>query len=250
MANGGMRQRPASISPLVHDMSTASAIAIAVAINTHKDAADTLISCRFMIARQRTPLESCCLCKSALCNNTRNRIAPSRHRYVIAAQAALIRIRLGRVFCLEQRASHAFPRLLPMVSIAPRVAGPAPASHGSVGRRRLNSRLWYRAIWCDALTGDRAVLMLTEHFADVLGAAGWPDGACLFLRGDRTARKGSRGDDGAVSKGLFFSPVAIAVIPHLIALCDAKPSPPPARAGATLLVGKQNDWDLLPHELH
>jgi hypothetical protein len=92
--------------------------------------------------------------------------------------------------------------------------------------------------------------MLTEHFADVLGAAGWPDGACLFLSGDRMARKRPRKDDGAVSKTLFFSPVAIAMVPHLIAVCGAEPSPPPARAGATLLVGKQSDWNLLPHGLH
>lgn len=86
--------------------------------------------------------------------------------------------------------------------------------------------------------------MLTEHFADVLGAAGWPDGACLFLSGERIA------ESGAVSEALFFSPVAIAVVPHLIAVCGAQPSPPPDRAGATLLVGKQSDWDLLPHGLH
>jgi hypothetical protein len=40
------------------------------------------------------------------------------------------------------------------------------------------------------------------------------------------------------------------VVPHLIAVCGAQPSPPPDRAGATLLVGKQSDWDLLPHGLH
>jgi hypothetical protein len=92
--------------------------------------------------------------------------------------------------------------------------------------------------------------VLTEHFADVLGAAGWPDGACLFLSGDRIARRGPRKDDSVVSEALFFSPVAIAVVPHLIAMCGAEPSHPPARAGATLLVGKQSDWDLLPHGLH
>jgi hypothetical protein len=155
------------------------------------------------------------------------------------------------VFSVEQCASYAFLRLLPMVSIAARVAGGArPRSDGSIGRHRVNSRLWYRAVLCDALTDDRAVLMLIEHFADVLGAADWPDGACLFLRGDRMARKGSRKDDGAISQAVFFSPVAIAVVPHLIAVCGAEPSPPPTRAGATLLVGKQSDWDLLPHGLH
>ena len=175
-------------------------------------------------------------------------IAPSRRCY--AAQRCRDPIRLGRVFSLEQCASYAFPRLLPMMSIAPRVAGPAPASHGSIAPHQVNSRLWYRAVLCDTLPGARPVLMLTEHFADVLGAAGWPDGACLFLSGDRMARKRPRKDDGAVSKTVFFSPVAIAVVPHLIAVCGAEPSPPPARADAKLLVGKQSDWDLLPHGLH
>lgn len=131
-----------------------------------------------------------------------------------------------------------------MISIAPQVPGPEPANRGSIAPRQVNSRLWYRALLCDALPGARQVFMLTEHFADVLGAAGWPDGACLFLSGERIA------ESGAVSEALFFSPVAIAVVPHLIAVCGAQPSPPPDRAGATLLVGKQSDWDLLPHGLH
>jgi len=114
----------------------------------------------------------------------------------------------------------------------------------------VNSRLWYRAVLSGALGADRAVLMLAEHFADVLRAGGWPDGACLFLSGARMARKESRKDDGAISEAVFFSPDAIAVVPHLIAVCGAEPSPPPARAGATLLVGKQSDWNLLPHGLH
>ena len=153
------------------------------------------------------------------------------------------------MFSLEQCASYAFPRLLPMVAIAPRVAA-SPRELWEHRTTPVNSRLWYRAVLCDALTGARPVLVLTEHFADVLGAAGWPDGACLFLSGDRMARKGPRKDDGAVFKAVFFSPVAIAMVPHLIAVCGAEPSPPPARAGVTLLVGKQSDWDLLPHGLH
>ena len=185
--------------------------------------------------------------KEHSCNSTRiGIVVPSRRCY-----AALPRSNpLGRVFSLEQCASYGFPRLLPMVSIAPREAGPASASQGSIGPHRVNSRLWYRAVLCDAPTGARPVLILTKHFADVLAAAGWPDGACLFLSGVRIARKAPRKDDGAVPEAVFFSPVAIAVVPHLIAVCGAEPSPPPARAGATLLVGRQRDWDLLPHGLH
>jgi len=92
--------------------------------------------------------------------------------------------------------------------------------------------------------------MFREHFADALEAAGWPDGACLFLSGRHTAGKRTAKDDSAVPEALFFSPAAIAAVPHLLAVCGAQPSPPPDRACATLLVGTQSDWDLLPRGLH
>ena len=92
--------------------------------------------------------------------------------------------------------------------------------------------------------------MLREHFADALEAAGWPDGACLFLSGRHTAGTRTDEDENAVPEAVFFSPVAIAAVPHLIAVCGAEPSPPPDRACATLLVGEESDWDLLPHGLH
>jgi hypothetical protein len=87
---------------------------------------------------------------------------------------------------------------------------------------------------CDALITARHVPTLREHFADALAAARWPEGACLFLR----------------PEAVFFSPAAIAQVPHLIAICGAEPSPPPDRTCATLLVGKPSDWDLLPRGLH
>ena len=88
----------------------------------------------------------------------------------------------------------------------------------------------------DAVIGTRQIAMLVDHFADALEAAGWPLGGCLFLSG--------------VPEAVFFSPAAIAAVPHLIAVCGAEPSPPPDRDCATLLVGKQSDWDLLPRGLH
>jgi hypothetical protein len=103
---------------------------------------------------------------------------------------------------------------------------------------------------CDAFIGARQVPMLGEHFADALGAAGWPDGACLFLSGRHAAGTTTGADDRAVPEAVFFSPAAIAAVPHLIAVCGAEPSPPPHRACATLLVGQQSDWDLLPRGLH
>jgi hypothetical protein len=92
--------------------------------------------------------------------------------------------------------------------------------------------------------------MIREHFADALGVAGWPPGACLFLSTRQTGGKKVREDGSAVAEAVFFSPAAVAEVPHLIAVCGAVPSPPPDREGSVLLVGKQSDWDLLPRDTH
>ena len=114
----------------------------------------------------------------------------------------------------------------------------------------MTSRLWYRAVLCDARVAASQLPMIREHFADALGAAGWPDGACLFLSTRRTRGRKVREDDSAVAEALFFSPAAIAAVPHLIVVSGAEPSPPPDRACATLLVGKEGDWDLLQRPTH
>jgi hypothetical protein len=110
-----------------------------------------------------------------------------------------------------------------------------PMVHAGTDTPIVTSRLWYRARLADSCLGAQHVPVIGEHFADALGAADWPDGACLFVSGTDT---------------LFFSPTAIAAVPHLIVACGAEPSPPPDRACATLLVGRQSDWDLLQRELH
>lgn len=114
----------------------------------------------------------------------------------------------------------------------------------------MTSRLWYRAVLSESLIAARHVPMLREHFTEALGAAGWPDGACLFLSTRHSAGTRTGDDDSAVPEALYFSPAAIAAVPHLIAACGAEPSSPPDRACATLLVGKQSDWDLLPRGFH
>ena len=140
------------------------------------------------------------------------------------------------MFSLEQCVERAFPRLDRMTLFS-RLAGSAPVSHDRTGLATVNSCVWYQAVLCDARIGAGQVPKLREHFADALGAAGSPEGACLFLSGRHTA-------------AVFFSPAAIAVVPHLIAVCGAEPSAPPDRACATLLVGQPSDWDLLPRGLH
>jgi hypothetical protein len=110
------------------------------------------------------------------------------------------------------------------------------------------SCLWYRATFSDHLAATGQISTIREQFAEALGAAGWPAGACLFLV-TRHARRGkTRHDEEA--EAIFFSPSAIAAVPHLIAVCGAEPGPPPDRSCATLLVGNESDWTLLPRPTH
>jgi hypothetical protein len=114
----------------------------------------------------------------------------------------------------------------------------------------MTSGLWYRALLCDALVDASQISMIREHFAAALVAAGWPDGACLFLSTHHTRGRRVRGHPSAVAEAVYFSPAAIAAVPHLIAVCGAEPSAAPDPACATLLVGKPSDWDLLPRRIH
>ncbi|MBI2187288.1 MAG: hypothetical protein HYU37_09260 [Acidobacteria bacterium] len=102
----------------------------------------------------------------------------------------------------------------------------------------------------DDLNAARQVSMIREQFADALGAVGWPDGACLFLTRHAPTGRGRDDQNAEEAEAVFFSPAAIAAVPHLIAICGAEPSPPPDRACATLLVGTPSDWDLLPRQIH
>jgi hypothetical protein len=113
----------------------------------------------------------------------------------------------------------------------------------------MSSNLWYEAVLRDDRIVDEQISMIREQFAVALETAGWPDGACLFLG---STRSGTVPEDerAGEAQAIFFSPAAISAVPHLIAACGAKPSPPPDRVRATLLVGKPADWDLLPRPTH
>ena len=116
---------------------------------------------------------------------------------------------------------------------------------------RTTSGLWYRAALSDERIATEYVAAIREQFADALKAAGWPDGACLFVTSRDTRAGRAHKDEKAVkAAAVFFSPASISEVPHLIAVCGAEPSPPPDRACATLLVGTQTDWDLLPRRTH
>jgi len=153
----------------------------------------------------------------------------------VPSSGATIPKNLVEVFCMEQWLAAAIRHTVPMEWLSP---GAIDSDVPTVERGRpgaVMSRLWYRAPLSDAPIGARHVVMIGEYFAEALGGAHWPDGACLFLSG---------------SDALFFSPAAIAAIPHLIVACGAQPSPPPDRIGATMLAGRDTDWELLPYELH
>ena len=79
-------------------------------------------------------------------------------------------------------------------------------------------------------------MAIRDQFAEAITAAGDPEAACMFTTKDEDA--------------VYFSPASVSAVPHLIALLDAQPSPPPERDGASLLAGTQKDWDLLPRTVH
>jgi hypothetical protein len=130
------------------------------------------------------------------------------------------------------------------------VSEPIAADRRRTGPPTITSRLWYRAVFGDAPVDACQIPIIREHFAEALGVAGWPDGACLFLSTRHVRGKAVPEDVSAVGEAIYFSPAAIAEVPHLIAVCGAEPSPPPDRGCATLLVGKESDWDLLPRGSH
>jgi hypothetical protein len=109
--------------------------------------------------------------------------------------------------------------------------------------------LWYRAVASHASIAAKELPLISDYFSEALYIAGWPEGACLFMSG-RFSSGSAAGNENAGPVTIFFSPAAIEVVPHLIATCGAEPSPPPARADATLLVGKLSDWALLPYAHH
>jgi hypothetical protein len=97
------------------------------------------------------------------------------------------------------------------------------------------SGVWYRAALTAEQLSSGYMMAVRDQFAEAVTAAGDPDGACLFTTGDDL---------------VYFSPASVSAVPHLIAMLDAQPSPPPERAGASLLAGAQKNWDLLPRTIH
>lgn len=114
--------------------------------------------------------------------------------------------------------------------------------------------MWYRAPLSqdEIARGYRATIR--QRFAEAVHAAGEPPGACLFGTSRETGsspRLEHDGDDAPVdADAMFFSPASVSTVPQIIAQCRARPSPPPERSHAELLVGRPQDWDLLPRATH
>lgn len=127
--------------------------------------------------------------------------------------------------------------------------GRASANRDRAAAPAVTSRVWYRAGASQASIAATQLPLISDYFAEAIYIAGWPEGACLFMSGEIPS--GLTANDGATAGPIiYFSPAAIDLVPHLIAVCGAEPSPPPDRAGATLLVGKLSDWTLLPYAHH
>jgi hypothetical protein len=112
--------------------------------------------------------------------------------------------------------------------------------------------MWYRAL----LSGDQiaagCVAAIRSQFAIAIHSAGEPTGACLFVTSREIADVPEPTDAVPVcaEDAVYFSPASVAAVRELIARYNARPSPPPARGGAVLLVGGPSDWDLLPRRTH
>jgi hypothetical protein len=100
----------------------------------------------------------------------------------------------------------------------------------------VTSGVWYRASLSSEQVASGFVKTIRDQFTESLAAAGDPDGACMFTA------------DG--EETVYFSPASVSAVPHLIAMLEAQPSPPPDRAGASLVAGMDKDWDLLPRTVH
>lgn len=149
----------------------------------------------------------------------------------------------------SQRAKAlALPQGLNHVRTKGRVARPAGSAGGSSPTLR-QSGIWYSASLDGEQVAAGRLATLCESFAVTVRDAGEPPGACLFAIADATP-DGKRASESRAATAIFISPGAISVVPKILAALNAQPSPAPDRARASLLVGRPQDWDLLPRSTH
>ena len=120
----------------------------------------------------------------------------------------------------------------------------------------MTSGMWYRAALTREQVAEGHVELARRLFADAISESPDPGGACLFVTSHDAATNTGGVHEEATdvdridAEALFFSPQSISAVPHLIAHYGAEPSEPPERSRASLLVGDEQDWDLLRHSSH
>jgi hypothetical protein len=118
----------------------------------------------------------------------------------------------------------------------------------------MSSGMWYRAALTTEQVAAGDVDAIRRLFVEAMNESGAPAGACLFITSHDTRagklRDNAEGHIGLNADAVFFSPASISAVPHLIAQYQARPSEPPDRSRAALLVGQDSDWSLLPHSTH
>jgi len=114
--------------------------------------------------------------------------------------------------------------------------------------------MWYRAPLSQDQIARGYLATIRQRFAEAVHDAGEPLGACLFVtsRDMGSGQRVAHNDDDALVDvdAIFFSPASVSTVPQIIAQCRARPSPPPERSRTELLVGRPQDWDLLPRATH
>jgi hypothetical protein len=112
--------------------------------------------------------------------------------------------------------------------------------------------MWYRALLSSDQIAAGYIAAIRSQFAIAIQSAGEPTGACLFVTSREIAEvpEPPDGVPACAEDAVYFSPASVAAVRELIARYNARPSPPPARGRAVLLVGGPSDWDLLPRSTH
>jgi hypothetical protein len=115
------------------------------------------------------------------------------------------------------------------------------------------SGLWYSATLTSEQIAAGTVGAIQRLFTHATTSS-IDDGVCLFATGHDTRlarlRENAEDDLTVDADAVFFSPASVRLVPHLIAHFAARPSHPPERARAAMLVGSIADWDLLPWADH
>lgn len=110
----------------------------------------------------------------------------------------------------------------------------------------MTSAVWYRVALSNEQVASGLVGIIQRLFLEAMTDAGDSRGSCLFTTSDEASAAASEETPTA----LYFSPASITLVPHVIAQYGGQPSPAPERDVASLLVGDDRDWDLLPRSIH